>query len=165
MSKLSTAFKHWFKTNTVYMNNPNGGKQVLTYSGIRKKDPILLQWWGTEFRRAQDSNYWIDDIEWDVKAMYANARHANKPEPNIVISDMRFINEAELIQSLGGEIWNIKRLKVIPDTQDCEDYIATGRDPNHPSECELDGYKFDQTLFAVSGNVASLYEQVNTLLF
>lgn len=56
----------------------------------------LLQWWGTEYRRAQDGAYWVK-------------RAGRKVEPirRYVFSDVRFANEAAWIRSLGGKIWKI----------------------------------------------------------
>lgn len=53
----------------------------------------LLQVWGTEYRRAQDKNYWLKRMQ----------LHPG----DIVIDDVRFDNEVELVHFFGGEIWNI----------------------------------------------------------
>src|ERR1017187_2787836 len=56
----------------------------------------LLQWWGTEFRRAQDGSYWLK---------YAGQKI--KPGMRYVFSDVRFENEAVWIRALGGVIWRL----------------------------------------------------------
>lgn len=58
----------------------------------------ILQWWGTEYRRAQDENYWID-----------KARQRIKPDDWVVLTDVRFENENALIQELGGKLVKILR--------------------------------------------------------
>jgi hypothetical protein len=50
------------------------------------KQRLLCQWWGTEYRRAQDHDYW-------VKALAARIRR--EAPAFAVISDLRFFNEFE----------------------------------------------------------------------
>lgn len=57
---------------------------------------ILLQWWGTEYRRHQSERYWLD---------YLGRRLGN--DDKYVITDVRFLNEAHFIRNIGGEIWKI----------------------------------------------------------
>jgi hypothetical protein len=48
------------------------------------KQRALLQWWGTEYRRAQDADYWVKRL----------AERIEKDAPEFaVISDLRFANE------------------------------------------------------------------------
>lgn len=63
-----------------------------TSAGMRR----LLQYWGTELRRAQDPAYWL-------KALAAKVL-ATRP---YVVSDVRFPNEVALIRALGGAVWLI----------------------------------------------------------
>jgi len=60
----------------------------------------LLQWWGTEYRRAEDENYWvkkgIERIE-DVYEFY----------DLVVVTDVRFGNEADAIHALGGIVLEV----------------------------------------------------------
>lgn len=53
----------------------------------------LLQWWGTEFRRAQDPEYWVRKVRERLEA----ADHYLA-----VVTDVRFENEAAMIRDLGG---------------------------------------------------------------
>lgn len=55
----------------------------------------LLQWWGTDLRRAQDPEYWVKK---GVEAIEEAATYASL----IVVTDVRFANEAEVIRDLGG---------------------------------------------------------------
>lgn len=59
----------------------------------------LLQWWGTEFRRAEDPDYW-------VKRCMAKC---DDPHQLYVISDVRFENEAKGIIYSGGELIKVIR--------------------------------------------------------
>ncbi len=59
---------------------------------------ILLQLWGTEFRRTQDSEYWI------------KAAHATLPASGrFVFTDARFPNEYQMIRALDGSMFRIER--------------------------------------------------------
>ena len=61
----------------------------------------LLQWFGTDIMRKQfDNNFWINQMKLDMKT-------------NIVISDIRFKNEAEFIKKNNGVIIKVER-KSIP---------------------------------------------------
>jgi hypothetical protein len=59
----------------------------------------LLQWWGTEYRRAQDPNYWTK------RTMSSVERNMGL----IVITDVRFPNEERAIHERGGTVWRIIR--------------------------------------------------------
>lgn len=58
----------------------------------------ILQWWG-DYRRAQDPDYFVKAVRLEVCAGMRK----------VVITDVRFANEAALIRQLGGEIWQIVR--------------------------------------------------------
>ena len=63
----------------------------------------ILQTWGTEYRRAQDPDYWImRAAEWlDDYVSWGCERFVN--------SSTRYPNEAKWIRSLGGDVWHISR--------------------------------------------------------
>lgn len=84
------------------------------------KPRTLLQWWGTDYRRAQDPNYW-------VKRMVETLQ---REQPEVaVITDVRFPNEAQAVHNLGGYLVQVERTTQ-PD-------VAV---PAHPSEQALQGY-------------------------
>ena len=58
----------------------------------------VLQQWGTEYRRAQNGNYWIDQM-----VNFLESR------PVVVIPDCRFLNEADLVRDLGGTLVRVVR--------------------------------------------------------
>jgi adenosyl cobinamide kinase/adenosyl cobinamide phosphate guanylyltransferase len=66
---------------------------------------------------------------------------------NYVVTDVRFKNEAEMIKSLYGEVWRVKRIGV--------DAVNS-----HVSESELDGWKFDQ-IIANAGTIDELQFLIN----
>jgi hypothetical protein len=59
---------------------------------------VVLQWWGTEYRRSQDADYWVKSL-----------RNYVFPGGKYAISDVRFDNEVALVRELGGHIWKINR--------------------------------------------------------
>jgi hypothetical protein len=91
----------------------------------------LLQDLGVGARKLFGDGFWIK------QALAPKLTHQN-----IVVTDVRFINEAEMIQHLDGQIWRIKRLGV-----------AAVND--HVSESEMDDYKVDQ-IFVNNGTLDDL---------
>jgi hypothetical protein len=63
----------------------------------------ILQRWGTEYRRAVDSGYWVARGLQRIGRLRASGCH------RICITDVRFANEAETVQSLGGEVVQVAR--------------------------------------------------------
>lgn len=60
----------------------------------------FLQWYGTDFKRRTNSNYWIDELS---RTLDANS------SVNIAISDVRFENEIEWVRQIGGSVIYIDR--------------------------------------------------------
>jgi hypothetical protein len=100
----------------------------------------LLQRMGTEVGREMISQtIWVD------LAMKEAAKH-----DLVVITDVRFPNEAEAIKAQGGVLWRIQRPYVGPAN-------------THPSETALDGYEFD-AIVENNGFVEDLHEKIDKLL-
>lgn len=59
----------------------------------------ILQWWG-DYRRAQDPDYFVTSLRFAI---------LEGPPGDVVITDVRFPNEAALIRQLGGQLWQIRR--------------------------------------------------------
>lgn len=106
----------------------------------------VLQQWGTEHRRKKDPRYWIKQIETEVKMLRDNA-------DVVVITDVRFLNEAEYIKSLGGDV-----IKIIPSSSHT---LIKGSD--HSSETESN-YIVPDWLLPNSGSIRQLAESVAFLL-
>lgn len=86
----------------------------------------MLQWWGTDFRRKLfGENYWVDKILYKITQLSLET-------DVVIITDVRFQNEASMVQKSHGMIIRIER------KQEKED--------NHPSEIALDGYMFDNVI-------------------
>ena len=71
---------------------------------------------------------------------------------HIVVDDLRFPNEAELITALGGELWQLRRAAVEAVHQS-----------THQSDGGLTGYNFDKTIYNNS-SVEYLYAQLDHLI-
>lgn len=97
----------------------------------------LMQRMGTEVGREMfGENIWVD-----------TALKGITPEDNIVITDVRFPNEADAIQATGGKLWRIERPGVGPVN-------------SHLSESALDAYDFP-TKLANEGSIEDLWKKVD----
>jgi hypothetical protein len=97
----------------------------------------LLQDLGVGARKVFGENFWVD------RSLSSIFEHENA-----VITDVRFINEAEMVKHQDGQIWRIKRIGVAAVNE-------------HVSEQEMDGYKVDQ-IFANNGSIEDLELMVKT---
>tara|TARA_Y100000310_G_C20680979_1_gene815922 strand:+ start:2852 stop:3397 length:546 start_codon:yes stop_codon:yes gene_type:complete len=80
----------------------------------------LLQWWGAEFRRGFcGSDYWIRKMRSVAARYYANDW--------LVITDVRFPNEAAMVKELNGVMVRVDR--------------DTGLEDAHSSETHMDDYE------------------------
>lgn len=82
----------------------------------------LMQTLGTEWGRVHVSpSVWLDLLM--LKATAARADHSH-----VVVSDVRFDNEAQAIRAAGGEIWRIERGQTIysADTHASEAGVSDG---------------------------------------
>ncbi|MDF1565274.1 MAG: hypothetical protein P1V51_19715 [Deltaproteobacteria bacterium] len=105
----------------------------------------ILQYHGTEFRRAQDPDYWTKRMqEW------AEAH----PGEDIIVDDVRFLNEAKWVLSQPGGF--LVRIDPYEGWQ-----APTERDPQHLSETALDNYPgFSLRVTPAYGGLAALAEQI-----
>lgn len=91
----------------------------------------LLQDLGVAARKLIDEDIWVKV-----------ALRSVSPEDRVVITDVRFENEAKHISDLGGQLWRVKR----PGVEAVNAHI---------SETQLDGYKVDQ-IFLNNGTLDEL---------
>ena len=82
------------------------------------KQRSLLQFWGAEYRRKQDSDYWVRQL--------ANTIELEKPAI-ACISDMRFENEMRFVQQY-GETVRVDRDSLPPATHISETALANVSD-------------------------------------
>jgi len=138
------------------------------YNGMtEKEDPILLRWWWN-FRKKQDLDYWVKKLKEKIHQL-----GCIKYLASIVIPDVRFLNEAEMIKGFGGEVWDVRRYDKFKEFLNTKHkkykykkvpYISPDRPADHPSEVDLDDYKFDRVLEAESGDVKSLFLMVDNIM-
>jgi len=104
----------------------------------------MAQTLGTEWGRNLQPDFWL---------RIAGAHIVNKRrqgERLFVISDVRFINEAEWVRESGGELWRIHRTQAAPVRP-------------HPSEREVDHIEPDLVLDN-SGSVDALWAAVDNAI-
>lgn len=97
---------------------------------------------------------YVDDLFWVKKALEEYDPNSNN---NYVVSDVRFINEAEYLKSLDGLIIRIEAPREIRASRG----LLTGEDDI--SETELDGYKFDYVINNV-GSLETFYQMIDDLM-
>jgi hypothetical protein len=104
----------------------------------------LLQNYGTEVRRRDNPNYWVN--RWK-----ARAQHLIEQGQNVVVDDVRFLNEANAVMALGGTVIRITR----PD-------ITTGG--THASEQEMLQIEVDLIINTKQGDFDSLYNYIDGIV-
>lgn len=103
----------------------------------------LMRLWGTEYRRTLDSHdYWLLRAHETVEELFRRGHR------RLVITDIRFTNEAAFARDLGATIWRISR------------DLANRTPATHLSETELDLIAVDRTLT----NDGHLNQLVRTVL-
>jgi hypothetical protein len=135
----------YFKLPDWVQPEPNAEVSALAPYG---KHPKLLQWWGTDFRRAQDPDYW-------AKKLFASIP---KDIDIALVTDVRFPNEFQGIKERNGFTVRINRKNA-----DGSPFVAPDRPADHPSETALDGFNWDFELHNPHGHAAWLGEQAITL--
>jgi hypothetical protein len=96
----------------------------------------LLQVFGTDVgRKMFNENFWVD-----IALAGLNDKH------RVVLSDVRFPNEAEAIKNLGGQVWRINRHNHAPVN-------------GHKSEHAMDNYMFKHVLYN-DGTIDDLADEV-----
>lgn len=104
---------HHFNDGPLDLNTPRSPRQI-------------MQWWGTEYRRALEPGYWVRKAAQRIRYM-----HQTLAARLIVITDVRFDDEAQLVRALGGQIWQIKRPGCeVGSTAHVSEVTGEGFEPN-----------------------------------
>ena len=114
------------------------GKASIWKLGLTVRD--IMQLWGTNFRRAQDPEYW-------VKRAVAIAEERGG---NVIFDDVRFPSEANAIRDRGGIV---VRLDPYPG------WTPTEAD-KHISEHALDDYAYDLRFAPAYGDLHSVCDSI-----
>lgn len=110
---------------------------------------LMLQKIGTEIIRNQvDPDFWIKRMIQEIE--FFNQKDS---DTTIVIDDVRFINEAELIKSYNGTLIRINRPSL----------NQTGSEHKHASEVEQDKIHADYNIIN-NGSLEDLRQQINHIL-
>jgi hypothetical protein len=96
----------------------------------------LLQELGTKVRDIVSPDVWVNALYVDMVTMLSRG-------VNIVVSDVRFPNEAAAITAAGGEVWRVQR--VDPDSGESFD---NGLGTDHPSESSVASLGYNSILIA-----------------
>jgi hypothetical protein len=151
----------WIKGRLYYpqeqgIEGPTAWKSWL-WPGMIQKDGELLQWYGTQFRRAFfGEDYWIRQLHRRLDALPQDV-------PGVVIPDVRFRNEVAYLRALGQSgsphalqrgtpqvvLWKVERPEAPLD-----------RDAQHESEMDLEGYGEWDAVISNDGSLDQLYERV-----
>jgi len=78
-------------------------RPVATVMNRARTPRQIMQWSGTEFRRAANPNYWSTQAALRIAEM---RQHGHE---RVVVTDCRFDNEASAIRLMGGDIWQVSR--------------------------------------------------------
>jgi adenylate kinase family enzyme len=111
--------------NTAFVDRLVASELVEWESGLAtpRSPRQILQWWGTDFRRRDNPDYWVNQLK--SKISYLIKQGLGK---YFVISDCRFANEADMTRNVfNGQIWQITR-PGCEIAQDAHVSETTGRD-------------------------------------
>lgn len=129
-------------------------KLILTEIDITRREIMLRI--GTGVGRQINSNIWIDHLFRDYKTNEIGAWSGSSIDysdckfPTWIITDCRFINEAEKVKKRGGIIIRVNNPRVENNS-------------NHISETELDDYKFDAVI-TNNHSISILIDRVRKVL-
>ena len=105
-----------------------------------------MQTLGTEWaRKYMGEDFWVNLWKTRAKAILRTSK-----DSRLVVEDLRFPNEAEIIRKFGGEIWYVNRVDI-----DSEKEIDT-----HASETMISTIKFNRIIINNS-DLPALYENTD----
>jgi dephospho-CoA kinase len=149
---LKEACKHIFELTDEQLYGDK--KEIIDeYWNITPRE--IMQFVGTELLREQLKNK-FNNIGSNIWTMLMKKKIANilekNSEQNIVISDLRFLNEYNLLNSLNGVILKVTNNNV-------KNFIGN----THESETEMDNIKYN---YIIENNLelSDLYEKIDFLM-
>ena len=131
------------RINPILMSGHRLGEHVKMYGWeiTKAQDEVrrLLQDTGMAARQLFGEDFWIVQVLRKIG-----------PTDKVVITDVRFKNEADIITMLNGQVWRVNRPEVGPIN-------------GHVSESDMDVYTADHTIDN-SGSISDLKDMVGKLL-
>ncbi len=103
----------------------------------------ILQWWGTEYRREEDANYW-------TKAWTKKVAQLDLDKTHILVDDIRFMNELEALRAQEGRIIKIVR----------PGFDGAG---DHASETSLDDFQDWDHVVQNDAGLQAFLDKITTL--
>ena len=111
----------------------------------------ILQWWGTQYRRAQDDEYWIKQADRRIVNVWKACRYPEHRPQLFVNTSVRFPNERAWIHKFtNGQVWHLRR----------EGLAAVNA---HESETPLSVEGFERELYN-NGSIHTLHNGIELLL-
>jgi hypothetical protein len=114
-------------------------------TGEKERWRLIMQWWGTEYRRTEDKDYW-------VKQMHGWMKEYAWPESKMIVlvPDVRFMNEINYVLNNGGYMLRVVR-------------PALPTDDTHASEQEWKQFNGWSQVIDNSGSMEELQVKVASL--
>jgi hypothetical protein len=140
-------FAYKFIGDVPYLHSIMTKRHIKRYDGMEDKDSPILQFWGTDFRRSQDEDYWVKMLDCHIKFLIKEGFK------KIYIPDVRFRNELKYIKDNKGLYVDVVRLN-----KDGTRWLDPSRDVDHASEIDLDNVEPDIRIEAYDGDLKSLDE-------
>lgn len=116
------------------------------YANKTEQSRWLMQKIGTDIFRKQ-----IDELFWIKKAQEMIQGFIRDNHQKIVVEDIRFPNEAELVKEFGGTVIKLVR----------SEYFDDQTDNSHLSESLVDSIEADRVIGAQSGDVPGLLQEID----
>ena len=140
---LKEGLRHIFKYNSEQLY----GSKKKTYNPRWGETPRKsMQTVGTDmFRKIYGDDFWIKRLKLDLVEV-------TDKKQSIVISDVRFPNEADMIKSMGGTIIKVVRVVKIESSES-----------EHISESSIDLIKADHVV-KNNGTIADLEKRINRIV-
>jgi len=121
-----------------------------------KNDPLIrhvLQWYGTDYKRYENENYWIEQLSNEINTF----KRLSERCIILVITDVRFLNEAAFIKAQGGTLIRIRR-KLSDDV--CDPHISE----QQVDEISCDNFIHnDSSMLRLEFEVKDVMKQLNLL--
>ena len=151
---LRKELSEWWKEGPIQVPVPQGVQYTL--AALKVDEPYrsriwqkpttaairdALQFWGTDYKRWKHPRYWVDKLLKEIE-------EKDGPPGRIVISDMRYPNEYDMVKAYQGRCWRIERGSPVN---------------NHTSEIALDFHEFDAYI-QNSGTLEELERRVDRIL-